>query len=147
MTETDAFVRQCPQIGNARQGFDRPREFAIFTCRIEATRYGLGQPGSRAAPQQARVPIWLGGRTEGDIEQADAALEQRKAELEDVRGHIENDIRSALLDLQAAARQVEVAGRNLEVTRQTLELTQQRLQEGVAEHVEVIQAPEFGSIQ
>jgi outer membrane protein TolC len=89
-----------------------------------------------------RVPVWLGGRTEGDIEQADAALEQRKAELEDVRGHIENDVRTAFLDLQAASEQVEVARRNLEVTRQTLDLTQQRVDAGVAEYVEMIQARE-----
>ncbi|HEX4769323.1 MAG TPA: TolC family protein [Bryobacteraceae bacterium] len=89
-----------------------------------------------------RIPIWLGGRTEGDIEEADAALQQRKAELEDVRGHIENDIRSAFLDLQAAAAQVDVARRNLDVTRETLDLTRQRVDAGVAEYVEMIQARE-----
>src|SRR5262245_21101507 len=35
-----------------------------------------------------RIPIWLGGRTEGSIEQAEAALAQRKAELSDTRGRI-----------------------------------------------------------
>ena len=54
-----------------------------------------------------RVPIWQGGRTEGDIEQADAALAQRKAELEDMRNHIEADVRSAFLDLEASASQVK----------------------------------------
>jgi len=98
--------------------------------------------GTFAVVGTLRVPIWLGGRTEGDIEQADAALEQRKAELEDVRGHIENDVRSAFLDLQAAAAQVDVARRNLEVTRQTLDLTQQRVDAGVTEYVEMIQARE-----
>ena len=32
-----------------------------------------------------RIPIWQGGRTEGDIEQANAALAQRRAELEDLQ--------------------------------------------------------------
>jgi outer membrane protein TolC len=88
------------------------------------------------------VPIWQGGRTEGDIEQADAALAQRRAELEDLRSHIESDVRSAFLDLQAAASQVDVARRNLEVTRETLELTHQRFSAGVSEYVEVVQAQE-----
>src|SRR5438067_8398976 len=63
------------------------------------------------------VPIWQGGRTEGDIEQADAALSQRIAEAEDLRGKIEGDVRNAYLDLQAAADQVGVAEENLTVTR------------------------------
>ena len=51
--ETDAFVRQYPEIGNARHGFDRPRELPVLTCRIEAGPYGLGQPGGRTASEQA----------------------------------------------------------------------------------------------
>src|SRR5271169_2387993 len=40
--ETDAFVRQCPEIGYARHGFDRARELPVLTCRIKASRHGLG---------------------------------------------------------------------------------------------------------
>ncbi|HEY7303395.1 MAG TPA: TolC family protein [Bryobacteraceae bacterium] len=88
------------------------------------------------------VPIWRGGRTEGDIEQADAALTQRMAEVEDLRGKIEGDVRSAYLDLQAAANQVHVASENLKVTKETLDLTQQRFQAGVSDNLEVVQAQE-----
>jgi outer membrane protein TolC len=89
-----------------------------------------------------KIPIWAGGRTEGDIEQADAALDQRKAELEDVRSHIESDIRGAFLDLEAATSQVAVSRRNLVVTKQTLELTRQRFDAGISEYVEIVQAQE-----
>lgn len=88
------------------------------------------------------VPIWQGGRAEGDIEQADAALAQRTAELQDLRSHVESDVRDAFLDLQAAASQVDVARRNVEVSRQTLDLTRQRYEAGVGEYVEVVQAQE-----
>ena len=88
------------------------------------------------------VPIWQGGRTEGDIEQADAALAQRRAEMEDVRSHIESDVRNAFLDLQAATSQVNVANRNLQLTKETLDLTRQRFTAGVTEFVEVVQAEE-----
>ena len=88
------------------------------------------------------VPIWQGGRTGGDIEQAEAALAQREAELDDVHAHIESDVRNAFLDLQAASSQVDVARRNLEVTKETLDLTRQRLSAGVTEYVEVVQAEE-----
>jgi outer membrane protein TolC len=87
-----------------------------------------------------RIPIWQGGRTEGDIEQANAALAQRKAELEDLRSRVESDVRNAFLDLEAATSQVEVARQNLDVTRETLTLTRQRFDAGVTDSVEVSQA-------
>ena len=89
-----------------------------------------------------KIPIWQGGRTEGDIEQADAALDQRHAELEDMRGRVESDVREALLDLQTAASQVEVAKKNQQVARETLTLTRQRFEEGITDSVEVVQAQE-----
>jgi len=88
------------------------------------------------------IPIWLGGRTEGEIAEAKASLAQRRAELEDTRSQVESDVRNAFLDLRAATSQVEVARRNLQVTRETLELTRQRFDAGVTDNVEVVQAQE-----
>jgi outer membrane protein TolC len=88
------------------------------------------------------VPIWRGGRTEGDIEEADAALRQRQAELEDQKSQIESDVRNAYLDLQAASSQVQVAQQNLDVTRQTLAQERQRFEAGVSNDVVVTQAQE-----
>ena len=87
-----------------------------------------------------RVPIWQGGRTEGDIEQANAALDQRRAESEDLRSKVEADVRNAFLDLQAAISQVAVAQQNLDVTRETLTLTRQRFDAGVTDAVDVSQS-------
>jgi outer membrane protein TolC len=89
-----------------------------------------------------RVPVWLGGRTEGDIDQAEAALNQRRAELEDARGRVESDVRNAFLDLQAAASQTQVSLENQKVARETLELTRQRFEAGVTDSVEVVQSEE-----
>jgi len=87
-----------------------------------------------------RIPIWQGGKTEGDIEEANAELGQRRAELEDVRGQVESQVRNAFLDLEAATSQVDVARRNLDVTRETLDLTRQRFEAGVTDVVDVSQA-------
>lgn len=87
-----------------------------------------------------RVPLWQGGRTEGDIEQANAALGQRRAELDDLKREIEADVRNAYLDLEAAGSQVEVAQRNVQVNKETLDLTRQRFDAGVTDNVEVVQA-------
>src|ERR1019366_4030852 len=88
------------------------------------------------------IPIWQGGRTEGDIKQAQASLAQRQAELEDLKGQVESDVRNAYLDLQAATNQVKLAQRNLQVSKETLDLTRQRFEAGVTDNVEVIQAQE-----
>ncbi len=86
------------------------------------------------------IPVWQGGRTEGDIAQAEAVLAQRQAELEDTRGQIEAEVRQACLDLEAAAGQVEVANQNLQVARETLDMTRTRMEAGVVNTVEVVQA-------
>jgi outer membrane protein TolC len=96
--------------------------------------------GTFTATATLRFPIWQGGRTEGDIEEASAALAQRRAEFEDAKAQVESDVRNAYLDLQAAASQVEVAEKNREVTRQSLSLTRQRFEAGVTDNVEVVQS-------
>jgi len=95
--------------------------------------------GTFSVTGSLRIPIWQGGKTEGDIEQASAAVAERRAELDDLRGRIEGDVRNAYLDLKAASSQVEVARENLTVTRQTLDLTKQRFDAGVTDTVDVAQ--------
>jgi len=86
------------------------------------------------------IPLWQGGKTAGDIAQAQAVLAQRQAELEDTRGQIEAEVRQAYLDLEAAAGQVEVARKNLDVASETLEMTRARMEAGVINTVEVVQS-------
>ena len=86
------------------------------------------------------IPLWQGGRTAGDIAQAEAVLAQRQAELDDTRGQIEAQVRQACLDLEAAAGQVEVARQNVQVAQETLEMTRARMEAGVINTVEVVQA-------
>lgn len=88
------------------------------------------------------VPIWTGGRTGGDIAQAEAVLAQRRAELEDARSQVESDVRTAYLDVQAAADQVDVAQQNLDVNHQTLSQTRDRFETGVSTNVDVVQSQE-----
>ncbi len=89
-----------------------------------------------------RIPIWQGGKTEGEAQEADAALSQRRAELQDVHGRIEADVRDAFLDIKTAANQLDVARNNQNVARETLALTRQRFEAGIADAVEVTQAQE-----
>lgn len=96
--------------------------------------------GAFAVVGTVSIPLWQGGRTAGDIAQAQAVLAQRQAELDDTRGQIEAEVRQAYLDLEAAAGQVEVARKNVQVAQETLEMTRARMEAGVINTVEVVQA-------
>jgi len=96
--------------------------------------------GAFAVVGTLSIPLWQGGRTAGDIAQAAAVLAQRQAELDDTRGQIEAEVRQSCLDLDAAAGQVEVARQNLQVARETLEMTRARMEAGIINTVEVVQA-------
>jgi outer membrane protein TolC len=148
---TQAFMQR-PDI-KAADAQIRAAERALFAARAErlpslslSADYGVigtnpaESHGTFTVAGSLRIPIWQGGRTEGDIEQANAALSQRRAEMDDLRSRVESDVRNAFLDLQAATSQVEVARRNLDVTRETLTLTRQRFDTGITDSVEVSQA-------
>jgi outer membrane protein TolC len=60
--------------------------------------------------------------------------------LEDTRGQIEAGVRESYLDLEAATGQVAVARQNLQVAQETLEMARARMEAGVINTVEVVQA-------
>jgi outer membrane protein TolC len=91
---------------------------------------------------ELRIPIFAGGRTHGDVLQAEAGLQQSRSQLENLRGQIDQDVRSALLDLQSASDQVAVAKSNTELASQTLDQSQDRFKAGVTDNIEVVQAQE-----
>jgi outer membrane protein TolC len=112
----------------------------------EAIGVNPGQShGAFAVTGTLSVPVWQGGRAAGDIAQAEATLAQRRAELEDTRGQIEAEVREAYLDLEAAAGQVEVSRTNVRVAQETLEMARARMEAGVINTVEVVQAQETAS--
>jgi outer membrane protein TolC len=91
---------------------------------------------------QLQFPIWAGGRTHGDIVEAEATLKQRRAEYEDLRSRVEADVRDAYLDLNAAAELVRVAQSRRDLARDELTQSTDRFASGVADTVEVTQAQE-----
>jgi outer membrane protein TolC len=90
-----------------------------------------------------RVPIYAGGRTRTDIEQAEAVLRNKKNAVEDLRGRIDYEIRNAVLDLQSASDQVAVAQRNADLASQTLAQARDRFGAGVTDNIEVVQAQQL----
>jgi outer membrane protein TolC len=98
--------------------------------------------GTFSVTGRVDIPIWKGGRIEGDIQQAEAALSQRTAEREDIIRQIESDVRNAYLDLEATKSQVEIAMTNIGVSQENLVLTRQRYDAGVSDNVAVVQSQE-----
>ena len=86
------------------------------------------------------IPIFQGGRVQGDTAQARAALNQRSAELQDTLGGIDHDVRTAFIDLSSAADQVGVAESNVSLSHQTLKQSRDRFTAGITTSVEVVQS-------
>jgi outer membrane protein TolC len=117
------------------------------TLDVEAN-YGLVgvNPGSSngtfSATAQLRFPIWAGGHSRGDVEEADAILQRTRSEYDDLRAKVEAEVRTAYLDLNAAADQVRVAQSRRELAHDELVQARDRFASGVADTVEVVQAQE-----
>lgn len=102
----------------------------------------MSNHGVFAITGAVNVPIWQGGRTEADIQQAESTLKERRAELADERAQVEQDVRTAFIELEAGAGQVKVAEANRGYAHETLNEARDRFEAGVANTVEVVQAQE-----
>ncbi len=98
--------------------------------------------GVFAVTGSVNVPIWQGGRTRGDIQQAETTLHERQAELADQRARVEQEVRDALIEVQTASGQVHLAESNRGYANETLAESRDRFAAGVATTVEVVQAQE-----
>jgi len=140
----------------AAQANVRAAEFAVQAARSEhwpevvvQGDYGVvGQTlaashGTYTLVAGVRVPIYAGGRTQSDIDQAETVLRNRKNAVEDLRGRIDFEIRNAVLDLQSSAEQVSVAQRNADLAGQTLTQARDRFTAGVTDNIEVVQAQQL----
>jgi outer membrane protein TolC len=141
----------------AAQTTVRAAEYAIDAARAEhywpsvvvEANYGdmgstlVNSHGVYSVLAGVRFPIYTGGRTRSDVDQAEAVLRNRKNALEDLRGRIDYEVRSALLDLQSSADQVAVAKTNVDLATETLVEARDRFGAGVTDNIEVVQAQQL----
>ena len=88
------------------------------------------------------IPITTGGKTHGNVLEAEASLREARQQLENLGGQIDYEVRAALLDLNAAADQVEVARSSVDLANQTLVQARDRFAAGVTDNLEVVEAQE-----
>ncbi len=152
-----------------KQAYDRRADFRAAQASVRAAGYAIeaarsehywpsvvvqadyGDIGSTFANSHGtysvlagvRVPIYAGGRTHTDIDQAETVLRTKKNALDDLRGRIDYEVRNALLDLQSAADQVAVAKTNVDLATETLTEARDRFAAGVVDNIEVVQAQQL----
>jgi outer membrane protein TolC len=108
--------------------------------------YGVGGPmldrthGSFEVMGSLKVPIFQGGKTHGDVLEADSNLANSRAQLANLKSQIDQDVRDALFDVQSATDQVTVARSNVDLASQTLDQARDRFSAGVTDNIEVVQA-------
>jgi outer membrane protein TolC len=96
--------------------------------------------GVFTATASVNIPIYTGGRTKADIDQAETALKQRQSEYQDQREQVEQDVRNALIQLRTAIGQTHLAESNRKYALETLNQSRDRFEAGVTNTVEVVQA-------
>jgi outer membrane protein TolC len=114
--------------------------------------YGVSKAEKRSAVDtyivaaMVSIPVWEGGRIDGQVQNAMSALNRRRAERDDLRAQIDADVRKAYVDLEAAATSVKTAELSMQLSRDTLNLAHQRFEVGVIDDVAVIRSQESMSI-
>src|SRR5207244_4927555 len=88
------------------------------------------------------VPIFNGGRTRGQLAEAEADLRSRRAEADDMKAAIFYEVQTAFLDLQTTREQLSVATKARDLAAQQLVQARDRFAAGVASNIEVVQAQE-----
>jgi len=96
--------------------------------------------GTFSVTAGVRVPIFEGGRIEGDIQQADAQLREQKARQMDLANHIDLEIRSAMLDIESASQRTAAAKTATRLADLQLEQARDRFTAGVTDNLEVVQS-------
>jgi outer membrane protein len=86
------------------------------------------------------VPIYTGGRIQGEIAEAEGALREARAALDEIRSQIETDVLTALSAEEWALKEVETSAGNVKLSRQEVEFTRSRFTQGISDNTEVVNA-------
>lgn len=133
------------QVAAAKKVLDAARGERLPVIAANAN-YGISGPNPSSvhpvytATVSVSVPVWNGGRTKGDIREAESTVHQREAELADQRRQTEQEVRSAVMKLETATGQMQLAVSNRTYAAETLKEARDRFSLGVANSVEVVQA-------
>ena len=89
---------------------------------------------------QIEVPLYTGGRIEGEIEEAEGALHEARALLDKNRFQIQTDVLTAISGIEWALKANRNQRRNVKLSRQEVEFTRSRFAQGISDNTEVVNA-------
>jgi outer membrane protein len=87
-----------------------------------------------------QVPIFTGGRIEGQTVEAEGALRDAQAGLDETRSIVERDVLAAISGVEWAQRQVDISTGNITLSRQEVDLTRSRFTQGISDNTELVNA-------
>jgi outer membrane protein TolC len=85
-------------------------------------------------------PIFNGGRTRGEIEEAEGALREARTALDESRSQIETDVLASISGVEWALKEVETSEGNVKLSQKEVELARERFTQGIADNTEVVNA-------
>lgn len=86
------------------------------------------------------LPVFTGGRTRGQIEEAEGALREARSTLDQLRSEIETDVQAAFSGVQWAVKEVATSAANVTLSRQEVDLARDRFTHGVTDNTEIVNA-------
>jgi outer membrane protein TolC len=87
---------------------------------------------------QLNIPIFTGGRIDGEVHELQAAVREAEAIRDRTRAQIETDVLMAVAGVEWSVRQLATSLENVGLSRQELQLTRERFVQGVADNTEVV---------
>jgi outer membrane protein TolC len=87
---------------------------------------------------QLNVPIFTGGRIQGEVHDAEGALHEAEAIRDRTRAQIETDVLTAVAGVEWSQKQLAASVENVGLSREELRLTRERFVQGIADNTEVV---------
>jgi outer membrane protein len=86
------------------------------------------------------IPVFTGGRTRGEIDEAEGAVHEAQVALDASRSQIETEVLAAISGVEWALKEVATSAGNVALSRQELELSRTRFSRGITDNTEVVNA-------
>jgi outer membrane protein TolC len=86
------------------------------------------------------IPVFTGGRTKGEIEEAEGALHEAQVAIDGGRSQIETEVLDAISGVEWALKEVKTSAANVTLSRQELDFSRSRFDRGITDNTEVVNA-------
>jgi outer membrane protein TolC len=86
------------------------------------------------------IPVFTGGRTRGEIDEAEGLVHEAQVALDASRSQIETEVLAAISGVEWSLKEVATSAGNVTLSRQELQLSRSRFSQGITDNTEVVNA-------